>query len=111
MIIFGLAEVMTSVRHGFSGIIHVSSAAAFTYMGGVIGVFYATSGALVLTLRRWAAIVALVLLAIVVMGRVGLVASGMYPIDTLLQLIAIVIGTSIAAAFAIYIGFVLHRLR
>jgi hypothetical protein len=111
MIIFGSAELLTSIRHGFLGIIHVSNVPAFTYAGGGIGLLYAVSGALVLAQRRWAASVAFAFLAIVVLGRIALVASGLYPIDTFLQLIAIVIGTTIAAAFAIYIGFILNRFR
>jgi len=103
MIVFGLAEILTSFRHEFLGMIRVSSASTFTYAGASMGLLYATSGVLLFTMRKWAASVAVVFLVIVVFGRVALVVSGLYPVDSFLQVIAIVIGTCIAAAFAIYI--------
>ena len=102
MILFGLAEVATSFTHHFFGI-STSETVTFTVAGAAIGLFYVAAGLLVLTMRKWAAALAIVLLGADIVGRIALVAAGLYPVDTTLQAAAIVIGTAIAAIFAVYI--------
>jgi uncharacterized membrane protein YccC len=69
----------------------------------VIGALYVAAGVLVLSMRRWAAGLAIVCLVLDVAGRIGLVVAGLYPLDSPKQIVAIVIGTLIAAVFAVYI--------
>ena len=59
---------------------------------------------LVLTMKRRAAAFALLLLAIVIIGRIVLVASGLYPSDSAENTLAIIAGTTIVAVFAGYIA-------
>jgi len=103
MILFGLVEVITSFTHGFFGIT-TSQAAIFTYSATVIGLFYVVAGLLILTMKRWAAAVAIILLGADIVGRIALVWTGLYPLNSLEQIIGIIAGTAIAAIFAIYIG-------
>jgi len=103
MIVFGLAEVATGFTHQFFGI-HTSESALFTYSGAAIGVFYVLAGLLTLTMRKWAAALAIILLALDIIGRIALTVTGLYPTDSFEQTFAIIVGTAIAAIFAIYIG-------
>ena len=103
MILFGLAEVVTGFTRNFFGIT-TSSASVFTYSGATIGAFYIAAGLLTLTMRKWAAALAIVLLGADIVGRVALVVGGLYPTGSLENTLAIIGGTSIAVIFAIYIG-------
>lgn len=64
---------------------------------------YAAAGVAILTMRRGAAIVALVLLAMVVVGRLFMVAMDLYPLNILTQTAAMIAGTAIALGFSIFI--------
>jgi hypothetical protein len=103
MIIFGLAEVVTSFRHEFFGLT-TSQATISTIIGATIGTFYFISGFLVLTTRRRAAIVAIVLLIADAIGRIIMVLTGLYTVGVGYQTFGIITGTSIVIFFAIYIG-------
>jgi len=103
MVLFGLAEVATAFTHDFFGI-KTSALNAARYLSALIGVLYAAAGVLVLTMKRRAAALALLLLAAVVVGRVVLVASGLYPTDSAENTLAIITGTTIVAVFAVYIA-------
>jgi hypothetical protein len=102
MIVFGLAEVVTALTHNFVGIVAGISASA-TYAGGVIGTLYAASGLLILTMRRWAAALAIVFLLGDIIGRIALVVTGSYPTNSFERTLAIITGTVIVAIFAVYI--------
>ena len=103
MILFGLAEVVTGFTHQFLGI-STSQAGIFTYAAAAIGAFYIMAGVLILSMKKWAAALAIVLLAVDISGRLALVGTGLYPMNSLEQVTAIIIGTAVAAAFAIYVG-------
>jgi uncharacterized membrane protein YccC len=103
MIVFGFAEIITSFTHDFFGL-HTARGAVSAGIGAAIGASYATSGFLILTMRRRAAAWGVGLLIIVVAGRISMVATGLYPVDGFRQLLAIILGTSIAAGFAIYVA-------
>ena len=103
MIVFGLAEIVTGFTHGFFGL-HTARGAVSASIAAGIGALYAMSGFLVLTMMRRATAWAIGLLIIVVSGRVLMIATGLYPVDGIRQVLAIVAGTSIAAGFAIYIA-------
>lgn len=103
MLFFGLAEIVTGFTHYFFGIT-VSAAGAFTYSSALIGTFYVAAAILILTMKKWAAALAIVLLGADIVGRILLVATGLYPTDTMKNTVSIVAGTIIVALFAIYIG-------
>ncbi len=102
MILFGLAEVATAFTHNFFGIT-TAQVDLFTFSAAAIGAFYAAAGILILTMRKWAAAAAIALLAADILGRIALVAAGLYPTGSFKQTFAIIAGTVIAAVFAIYI--------
>jgi hypothetical protein len=103
MIVFGLAEVVTGFTHSFFGI-STSTASILTYAAAVIGGLYLASGLLILTMRKWAAALAIVLLIADVAGRIALAGTGLYALTSFRQTFAIVAGTAIAIVFAIYIA-------
>ena len=103
MILFGLAEVLTAFTHDFLGI-STSSVNIFTYSAVAIGAFYVVAGLLILSMKKWAAVLAIALLAADIVGRIALVVAGLYPTGSLKQTFAIIVGTGIVAVFALYIG-------
>ena len=54
-------------------------------------------------MKKWAAVLAIVLLGADIAGRILLVATGLYPTNTLKNTLSIIAGTVIVASFAIYI--------
>jgi hypothetical protein len=102
-ILFGAAEVITGFTHEFFGI-STAIGAISTSLASGIGALYAVAGLLILTMQRWAAALALACLIFVVVGRIALVATGLFPVNSFEQTFAITVGTAIAASFAIYIG-------
>jgi hypothetical protein len=103
MVLFGLAEVVTAFTHDFLGI-STSSSNIFTFSAAAIGAFYVAAGLLILTMKKWAAALAIALLAVDIAGRIALVVAGLYPTNSLRQTFAIIVGTGIVAIFALYIG-------
>ena len=104
MIVFGLAEIATGFTHNFLGLISTAEATASTYGAVVIGTLYALGGLLILTMKKWAAILAEICLVFVILGRTSLVIAGLYPVNSFLQTFSIIVGTTIAIVFLIYIG-------
>ena len=102
-ILAGLAEVVTGFTHTFFGIT-TSTVALFTVAAAGIGLSYLVSGILMLTMKKWAATVALVLLSIDIAGRILLAASGLYPTDTAKNTFWLVGGTLIVALVAFYVA-------
>jgi len=102
-VLAGLAEVVTGFTHTFFGIT-TSSVTLFTYSAAVIGLFYLAAGLLILTMRRWAAATALVLLGADIVGRLVLVVTGLYPTDSLKNTLSVIAGTVLVALVALYIG-------
>jgi hypothetical protein len=103
MILFGLAEVATGFTHNFLGLVSTASATASTYGGVGIGALYAIGGIFVLIMKRWSAVVAEICLLFVVLGRITLVITGLYPLNSYTQTFSIIVGTLIAVIFAAYI--------
>ncbi len=102
MIAFGLAEVSTGLTHNFFGV-STSEVTAAAYAGAAIGVLYAAAGLLILSMKRRAAALAIVLLITDIIGRIAMVVTDLYPVDSFKQISAIILGTSIVAGFAVYI--------
>jgi hypothetical protein len=69
MIVFGLAEVMTGFTHHFFGL----RIAEGTYASTAIGLLYAVAGLFILSMRRWAAALAIAILITVMIGRIATV--------------------------------------
>jgi hypothetical protein len=101
-VIAGLAEVVTGFTHNFFGIT-TSSVSVFTYSSAVIGLCYLAAGLLILTMRRWAAALALVLLGADIVGRLVLVFTGLYPTDSLKNTLSVIAGTVLVALVALYV--------
>jgi hypothetical protein len=101
-VIAGLAEVVTGFTHNFFGIT-TSSVTVFTYSSAVIGLCYLAAGLLILTMRRWAAALALVLLGADIVGRMVLVFTGLYPTSSLKNTLSVIAGTVLVALVALYI--------
>jgi len=102
-ILAGFAEVVTGFSHNFFGIT-TSGVALFTVAASGIGLSYLASGVLMLTMKRWAATVALVLLGIDILGRILLAVTGLYPTDTAKNKFSFLAGTLIVALVALYVG-------
>ncbi|HYB03935.1 MAG TPA: hypothetical protein VED17_05715 [Nitrososphaerales archaeon] len=102
MVLFGLAEVATAFSHNFLGIT-TSQVSAEDYSSALIGSFYVLAGLLVLTMKKWGAYLAILFLIADILGRLGLVVSGLYPLNTVENTFGIVAGTTIALIFLIYI--------
>jgi hypothetical protein len=102
MIAFGLAEVTTGLTHNFFGLSTVGGTAS-AYAGSAIGVLYAVAGLLILSMTKRAAAIAIVLLIADIIGRIAMVGTGLYSVDSVRQAFAIMLGTIIVAAFAVYI--------
>jgi hypothetical protein len=98
-----LAEVVTGLSHQFFGIT-MSNVPLFTVAGVGIGLSYLASGVLVLTMKKWAASISLVLLSIDIAGRILLAVTGLYPTDTARNTFSLIAGTMIVAFVAAYIG-------
>ena len=110
MIVFGFAEIVTGFTHKYFGLT-TSQISTSTILGFALGLFYILSGVLILTKKRWAAIIAIVLLCGDVLGRIAMVIFGLYPVNTFRQTFGIVVGTVIAAYFSIYIYLKLKSFR
>jgi hypothetical protein len=104
MIVFGLAEVATGFTHRFLGLATARVVVA-TYASAAIGTLYVAAGALVLTMKKSAAALAIAFLIADIAGRLSMIATGLYPLGSFRQTSAIILGTSLVAAFAVYIRF------
>jgi hypothetical protein len=103
MILFGLSEVVTGFTHNFFGL--ATAHRTFSNVAvAAVGTFYVVGGVLILTMRKWAAALAILLLLADIVGRVMLVVTGFYPLTSFVQTAGIIVGTLIAALFAIYVG-------
>jgi hypothetical protein len=102
MILFGLAEVVTAFTHHFLGLVTARMMAAI-YMGAPLGILYAAAGLLILMMKRWAAAVAMVFLVVVIIGRIFMVVTGMYPMGSSPQRFGMIVGTLIVAYFISYL--------
>lgn len=102
MVIFGIAEISTGFRHSFFGIT-ASQSIWFTVSGVALGAFYLVAGLLTLTMKKWGAMLAIIFLVADILGRITLVITGLYPINSLENTFSIVAGTVIAGVFAVYI--------
>ncbi len=71
MILFGLAEVATGITGNFLNVISATPTSTYTLVSSLIGSFYCFAGVLILTMRRWGAVLAIVLLVADIIGRIA----------------------------------------
>lgn len=102
MIAFGLAEVATGFTHRFLGLATAKVVVA-TCVSAAIGTLYVAAGALVLTMKKWAAALAIAFLVADIVGRLSMIATGLYSLSSFRQTSAMTLGTSLVVAFAVYI--------
>ena len=102
LIAFGAAEVITGLRHEFFGLV-TSEDAATSIIGSGLGLCYLFAGVLLLIFSIRTLFISIILLIIDVLGRFIMMFSGMYPMDTTMQIIGMVGGTVIAVIFASFI--------
>ena len=103
MTLFGLAEIVTSFTHNFFGV-STTRGAFSAYANAGVGALYAVAGVLILSMKKRYVAIALGCLALDVVGRIALVVTGFFPINTFRQTGAMVAGTTIVIIFAAYIG-------
>jgi hypothetical protein len=103
MIVFGGAEVATGITHNFLSLISTTAGISATYGAAAVGALYGIAGVLLLTKKRGATLASVACLLLVIVGRVALVLTGLYPIDSFLQIFSMIVGTAIAGIFAAYI--------
>ncbi len=110
MIVFGVAEVTTGVTHRFFGVA-IANGSASGYAGAGLGALYAMAGILMVPMKRWGAKIAIALLILLIAGRILMVATGLFPLDSAKQALAIILGTLIAIIFTMYIRSKLSSFR
>jgi hypothetical protein len=103
MIIFGITETITGFRYILFSV-RAAHVAMATYLGAGTGTLLSFAGTLVLTTKKSAAALALCLLAAVILGHVAMVVADSYSTDSVSQLFAIVLETSIACAFFVVVA-------
>lgn len=103
MILFGLAEIVTGFTHNFFGV-STTRGVFSAYANAGVGALYAVAGMLILSMKKRYVAIALGCLALDVGGRIALVVTGLFPINTFRQTGAMIAGTTIVIIFAIYIG-------
>ncbi|MCL1803175.1 MAG: hypothetical protein FWG30_05950 [Eubacteriaceae bacterium] len=101
LIAFGSAEVVTGIRHEFFGLVTAENTIT-TLIGSSLGLCYLFAGLLLLVYTKKALRISTALLVIDVIGRFVMMASGMYPMDSPMQILGMAGGTAIAIAFAIF---------
>lgn len=104
MVLFGSAEVVTGFTHNFLGLISTTNNSLATYGAAGVGALYAAGGFLLLNMTKRAAALALACLIAIVLGRVALVSTGLYPLNSFLQIFSMAVGNLIAVGFATYIA-------
>lgn len=102
LIVFGAGEVWVGLFGNYLGIL--SKALQPSAATAVVGSFYCLAGVMLLiTRRRWGAILSLIFIGLEVLGRAYLVLIGVAPASGP-DLVKIIIGGVIAVGFMFYIG-------
>ena len=108
MVIFGAAEIATGFRHKFFGL--STDLTTISTIGESLSGLCTQQAGCSSVMRKWAAIVAVIFLVAVVVGRFALILTGLYPLGGFRQDFAIILGTSIACFFAIFVGLQVKKL-
>jgi hypothetical protein len=101
-IIAGLGEIMVGFTGNYLGILSTSMAPAFST--GIVGAFYSLGGvSLLITRKKWGAVLSIIFIGTEILGRVYLVMTGIAP-SSGTDAAKIVVGGTIALALIFYIG-------
>ena len=100
-IVAGLGEIVVGVRGNYLGIL--STAIAPSATTAVVGAFYSLGGvSLLVTRRRWGAVLGITFIGLEILGRIYLVAAGIAPSHGS-DAVKIAIGAAIALALMLYV--------
>jgi hypothetical protein len=100
--IAGLGEVVVGFTGNYLGILAHSMAPSFST--GIVGIFYSLGGlSLLVTRKKWGAVLGILFIAAEILGRVYLIAAGIAPASGR-DAIKILIGGLIALALIAYIA-------
>jgi hypothetical protein len=100
--IAGLGEIVVGFTGNYLGILAHSLAPSFST--GIVGIFYSLGGLfLLITKKKWGAIVAVLFIAAEILGRIYLLASGIAPASGV-DALKILIGGLIALALIAYVA-------
>jgi hypothetical protein len=78
--------------------------ATFTLWSAVLSGLYALAGLLLLTMKKWAGAVALLLLIAVVVRNVAFVGASHFPLGSFPPTFALIVGNALVMACAVYVG-------
>jgi uncharacterized membrane protein len=101
-IIAGLGEIVVGFTGNYLGILSTSIAPAFSTV--IVGAFYSLGGlSLLITRKKWGAVLSIIFIGAEILGRVYLVMTGIAPSHGT-DAVKIVVGGAIALALVVYIG-------
>ena len=101
--IAGLGEVVVGFTGNYLGILSHSLAPSFST--GVVGVFYSLGGVfLLITRKKWGAVLGMLCIGIEILGRIYLIAAHIAPASGI-DAVKILIGGLIAFSLIIYIAY------
>jgi uncharacterized membrane protein len=103
MILLGIAKVLTCLHHQFS-LIETPGSAWTTAAAVPAGACYIAAGGLLLAARQQTARIALILMILVVVGRIGWLMANLFPIGTSTQVMDIAANTVLALGFTIILA-------
>lgn len=100
--ISGLGEMVVGLTGNYLGILSTSIAPAFSTV--IVGAFYSLGGlSLLITGKKWGAVLSIIFIGAEILGRVYLVMTGIAPSNGT-DAVKIVMGGAIALALVLYIG-------
>ncbi len=101
-IIAGLGEIVVGFTGNYLGILSKSIAPAFST--AMVGAFYSLGGlSLLITRKKWGAVLSIIFIGAEILGRVYLVMTGIAPSNGT-DAVKIVVGGAIALTLVLYIG-------
>jgi|SRR5208282_2817824 len=103
-IIAGMGEVIVGFSGNYLGILSIPLTPAAAYPAAISGVFYILGGlSLFITRKKWGAVLSIIFISAEILGRVYLVAAGLFPINRS-NVFDIIVGAAIAVTVIFYIG-------
>jgi hypothetical protein len=103
MVLLGLVEVLTCLHHRFS-VIDTPGSAWTTAARVPVGACYIAAGCLLFAPRQQTARVALILLILVVIGRIGWLMANLFPLGASTQVMDIAASVVLALGFTVVLA-------
>jgi uncharacterized membrane protein len=95
--------VIAGTGGNFLGILAKSLPVAAKFPAAISGVFYILAGiSLLITRKKWGAILSIIFIALEILGRAYLVTSGLFPMNRT-NILAVATGTAIALIVIFYV--------